>query len=528
MIKNYLSKAIVAFTMLAGLTIVSCDKQDNALIIDGKEYYKSEVIKTDDGAIVKGNTPSEISTTLNKIRKDVADYLDAGKDYVITIETPTPIEASKGDNSISLPIPDYDTESGAKIVLNFPNGISDEAPLELKAKGVSELYYGITPKSYLEINIPSASSGVDLELYMPRTSVTLKAKGGALTIDELISTTSFCTLNIEKGVTINWLKVKSGYAVVKDGGKVLGTFAEADGSDGLDVSDKGIRLKSTYKNEVPNPWYTATEEDFYYVQKGKIIKSENGGSALISISKCEEASEEDIEITISDGAKARIQEGGSNGPVRPTVNITGEGDASITTKNYASEDGKVYYPSINLAIVNLLKNVTVDLSTSELYYSDEEAEVVSGTIYLPVNSEGCTFKAHRFNGWGYMFNEDAVLSTQKNSTFDSMENGAVFDFQFPKQTEDRTSFKYVFDSCDFNQAKFYTYFQNGDYEDYDGYMSFNNSKIGGKAITKDTELINNVSNKANTTTYYIIDGKAYIPTWDETTGKWKLVEPEAE
>ena len=120
MIKNYLSKAIVALTMLAGFTVTSCDKQDNALIIDGKEYYKSEVIKTDDGAIVKGNTPSEISTTLNKIRKDVADYLDAGKDYVITIETPTPIEASKGDNSISLPIPDYDTESGAKIVFTSP------------------------------------------------------------------------------------------------------------------------------------------------------------------------------------------------------------------------------------------------------------------------------------------------------------------------------------------------------------------------------------------------------------------------
>ena len=71
MIKNYLSKAIVAFTMLAGLTIVSCDKQDNALIIDGKEYYKSEVIKTEDGAIVKGNTPSDISTTLSKIKKDL-------------------------------------------------------------------------------------------------------------------------------------------------------------------------------------------------------------------------------------------------------------------------------------------------------------------------------------------------------------------------------------------------------------------------------------------------------------------------
>jgi len=65
--------------------------------------------------------------------------------------------------------------------------------------------------------------------------------------------------------------------VVKEGAKVLGFLG--DSSNRLDVYDKGIGGR-VFKNEVPA---SPTVDDYYYVQKGKIIKSEDGGAGKIAI-----------------------------------------------------------------------------------------------------------------------------------------------------------------------------------------------------------------------------------------------------
>lgn len=70
------------------------------------------------------------------------------------------------------------------------------------------------------------------------------------------------------------------------------------------------------------------------------------------------------------------------------------------------------------------------------------------------------------------------------------------------------------------------YFKN----EYTANITFNNTKANGKAITKDTDFIRNISKGVNskgeycTSTFIIIDEKTYVPTFDEKKDKWTLVE----
>ena len=66
------------------------------------------------------------------------------------------------------------------------------------------------------------------------------------------------------------------------------------------------------------------------------------------------------------------------------------------------------------------------------------------------------------------------------------------------------------------QASFGTSFAYGEYDGYKAYLTFDNSKVGGKAITKNTEMINGINNleveeEAKTTTLFAIDGVIYEP-----------------
>ena len=536
MIKNYLSKAIVALTMLAGFTVTSCDKQDNALIIDGKEYYKSEVIKTEDGAIVKGNTPSDISTTLSKIKKDVAEKLDAGEDYVITIETPTPIEASKGDNTISLPIPYYDTESGAKIVLNFPNGISTEAPLQLKAKGVEENAWPDDSYSKIDINIPGASSGASLILDMPYTTVTLKAASGSLTIEDLKSITAWNTLIIEKSVTVNWLTNENYTStIVMKGGKING-FATCSTDIWYDYifREEGITCNAWYNDEEAEEQPSAGKN--YYTQNLKVTKVlDNDGHVKVfgviidndwDYDKGESLNGKGVEpnIVIEEGAIAEfnferhgidVEVEDENGThwewqdqCEPFVgSITGEG-----------EDAKIY--SGDLRTVKQLKNVTVES------YND---------IVLPNNAEDCVFNTDQAKDWdNFIFDireasfDTASFTNCKFGTFESEGEPAdnhVIRFQI-STNEKISSFEWLLDNCEFNSQ---FQFAGGVWGEEKSFtITFDGSTMNGKAVTN-KNLLNQLwsYDPENPQPFFNIDGKIYIPKHDDTKEPlegWSLVE----
>jgi len=192
--------------------------------------------------------------------------------------------------------------------------------------------------------------------------------------------------------------------------------------------------------------------------------------------------------------------------------------------------------------------VTVDF-THALVWNEEtdKAEVLevdtassnykTSQIELPKNSENCTFNAKFIKLAGNDLADDIVSSTHKNSTFNSLKNDQDYTFEanFPIQTDQRKSFTLAFDACEFDDVKFNSSFNGSDddFKNYKAYISFDSSKIGGKAITKSSDMINNVGNRQKqdpetgkwsyvTETFYTIDGVNYKPVWQDD--KWYLVE----
>lgn len=74
--------------------------------------------------------------------------------------------------------------------------------------------------------------------------------------------------------------------------------------------------------------------------------------------------------------------------------------------------------------------------------------------------------------------------------------------------------------------------EQGYYKDYKGIITFENTKLDGKAITKDTEFISNVQSGYNekdeiaTQTRFVIGGASYKAVMDSDTKKWILVAAE--
>ena len=499
--KTIFGKFLAIAMLFAVFSLTSCDEKDNA-IIDGKVYVKPEVQLVDGGAVIKATTISDINRMLARIRKDV---FDAGESFTIKINAPA-LTTTLLENTISLP-----TANGTDIIVKFTNPIAttDDAPLIIQSIGVADDAAPAPSTNAVEINFAAGTSDIDLGVNMPTSTVTLK---GA-TIDKLVAKTATNTLIIENGVTVNWLQLKGGKAVVKEGAEVLGGVTDYPS---LLVNKSGINLG-----------LHTTDDDTYWLYKVKLINGDYGNASdemprnIISMSSEDDEQENDIEIIIADGVKAWVDISGdpANAPV---FNITGEGDATIMAGPYAQS-------SIDLSCVNLLSNVTVDLSQYAKYDEDtEEWKLVENdfntTIKLPINSENCAFKAKRLELYGYYFSEDIVASTHKGSTFDNLgyedEEVGIFFVAFPRQTDDRETFNLTFDSCEFEQASFGTSFAYGEYDGYKAYLTFDNSKVGGKAITKSTEMITSVNQIENTSTFYVIDGVTYEPVEEE--GKWIL------
>ena len=523
--KTIFGKFLAIAILFAGFSLTSCDEKDNA-IIDGKVYVKPEVQLVDGGAVIKATTISDINKMLTRIRKDV--FYAAGEPFTIKINAPA-LTTTLLENTISIP-----TANGTDIIVKFTNPIAttDDAPLIIQSIGVADDAAPANPHTnVVEINFAAGTSDIDLGVNMPTSTVTLK---GA-TIDELVAKTALSTLILESGVTVNWLLNKGGQIIVKKGAEVLGALIDYS----QDVYKKGIRLNNVWNNEIPEE---PTEEDYYYVQNGKVIKAEDSHPATIHLFGSEDEEQENVpEIIISDGAYAWITN--ENLDMQPTyVNITGEGNANMMVNGADRGDVPSFWcpdpTCLNLTWVNKLTNVSVDYSKWLKFDSEtskfNEAELdedLYTEIYLPINSENCTFKAKKLELYGYFFSEDIVASTHKGSTFDNLgyedEDNGIFFVAFPRQTDDRETFNLTFDSCEFEQASFGTTFATpGVYDGYKAYITFDNSKVGGKAITKSTEMITSVNQVENTSTFYVIDGVTYVPVEEES--KWILIDPTEE
>ena len=554
--KNYFGKIFAIATVFAGLSLTSCNKNDNA-IINGQVFEPSNFELVEGGAVINANTPSEVSRMVTRLRQEILKAAENKETFTININAAA-LNATAGDNTLS-----FLTVRNGDLVVNFNGTITTDEPLVLESKGVDEnqASYG-TAINKVAFNFPAGTSNIDLNVNMPKSSVTIKPTSGSLGINELSTKTAWTTMYIESGVTVNWLNLEGGNVVIKNGGKINGVE-----STRLDVYPDGLTFKGvswywddekqqSYKVETPylvkdslRTSTSYTDKDFYMVQKGKLLAQENGDYSTFNTWGTEaKASADPFEIIIPDGVKAwtwKNWNGDYNKQNWPSVNVTGEGNATFMYNGGEDEKGKInlYNNGIDLSSINKLTNVTVDFTHALVWNSDDskyevlEVDTASNNykwtnINLPINSENCTFNAKRF----FMANNLAdgiVSSTHKNSIFNSLKNDQNYTFEayFPAQNDKRKSFTLAFDTCEFDQVKFGSGF-NGDGEttkDYKGYISFANSKIGGKAVSKTTDMIAWGSSWSDgetvkAETIYTIDGVNYKPI--EKDNKWYLLEVE--
>ena len=554
--KNYFGKIFAIATVFAGLSLTSCNKNDNA-IINGQVFEPSNFELVEGGAVINANTPSEVSRMVTRLRQEILKAAENKETFTININAAA-LNATAGDNTLS-----FLTVRNGDLVVNFNGTITTDEPLVLESKGVDEnqASYG-TAINKVAFNFPAGTSNIDLNVNMPKSSVTIKPTSGSLGINELSTKTAWTTMYIESGVTVNWLNLEGGNVVIKNGGKINGVE-----STRLDVYPDGLTFKGvswywddekqqSYKVETPylvkdslRTSTSYTDKDFYMVQNGKLLAQENGDYSTFNTWGTEaKVSADPFEIIIPDGVKAwtwKNWNGDYNKQNWPSVNVTGEGNATFMYNGGEDEKGKInlYNNGIDLSSINKLTNVTVDFTHALVWNSDDskyevlEVDTASNNykwtnITLPINSENCTFNAKRF----FMANNLAdgiVSSTHKNSIFNSLKNDQNYTFEayFPAQNDKRKSFTLAFDTCEFDQVKFGSGF-NGDGEttkDYKGYISFANSKIGGKAVSKTTDMIAWGSSWSDgetvkAETIYTIDGVNYKPI--EKDNKWYLLEVE--
>lgn len=555
--KNYFGKIFAIATVFAGLSLTSCNKNDNA-IINGQVFEPSNFELVEGGAVINANTPSEVSRMVTRLRQEILKAAENKETFTININAAA-LTATAGDNTLS-----FLTVRNGDLVVNFNGTITTDEPLVLVSKGVDENQgsYG-TAINKVAFNFPAGTSNIDLNVNMPKSSVTIKPTSGSLGINELSTKTAWTTMYIESGVTVNWLNLEGGNVVIKNGGKINGVE-----STYLDVYPDGLTFKGTSTNwnwneekqdyditvtETPylvkdslRTSTSYTDKDFYMVQNGKLLAQEDGGYSTFSIVGTEaKASADPFEIIIPDGVKAWTWQnwngvGDYDKLNWASVNVTGEGDATFMYRG-AEYDGKVelWNSGISLNRINKLTNVTVDFThalvknTETNKYEVLEVDTASSNykwsnISLPINSENCTFNAKHFNM--YINNNDIVSSTHKNCIFNSLKSdqNETFWASFPAQNDKRKSFTLAFDTCEFDQAKFGSGF-SGDWEttkDYKGYISFANSKIGGKAVSKTTDMINWLNDwpDGKAETLFTIDGVNYKPI--QKDNKWYLLEVE--
>ena len=543
--RNYFGKLLAIAMIFAGFSLTSCDKNDNA-IIDGEVFEPSTVKKVDGGAVVTASTPAEVSRMITRLRKEIVEAAENNETYTINIDAAA-LNATATDNIISLL-----TVNNSDLVVNFTGAITTDEPLVLQSKGVDEDTPSANPaSSKVAINLPGGTSDIDLEVNMPTASVTLKPTSGSLNINELSTKTAQTTLNIEGDVTIDLLLNKGGYVVMKDGGKINSIIVE---DQGLQVDEKGIRIPNVYNDSIRKTT-DYTEDDYVYAQSARINKNENISISFIQIIASKKLSQEVIpEIILSDGVYVWVDKWGTGDSEEkfPYVNITGEGNATMMPNGGDWGSGpSLWCPTrLELDCIYNLTNVTVDYSKYLKWTMDPETYIVSyeitelgndyfinnnspSEISLPVNSENCTFKAMKFHCSGDMFSEDIVLSTHKGSTFDNLksEDKPFFITHYPGQSEKRKTFIVAFDACGFVQACFgteYTGHTGVEYKDFKGYMLFDNSKAGGKAITKDTDMVYYDWHPEGSATTYTIDGADYQPVFDTKTEKYILKAIDAE
>lgn len=422
---NYSMKEVVAgMVLLLGMTtgFISCGQTDNPI-------EKETVVKINDGVTIKVSVPSDITKILSEqLKGDIALAAASGDTYTVTIDASI-FTVSASDNTITIP-----QIEDAKIVLDFKNNFTAAVPLVIKSEKEGDT--SVASENEITINLPNSSTGIEIEINMPATTVTVS---GGTVINSLTALTATNTLIIEKDVTIKTLIWEGGNIVVKDGAKIeeLGVGSDTESAK-LFVFKEGISYASMVRQE------RAYGQNWMYAYKNE--EGSNNGIPNIKVLRgdidisysLDRLDNEDIykvlrtnpyeKLTIADGATVTA----TNLPVKI---VEGEGDAKLFfsgARGSNENGGRDYSGAIYNLESTLFKNLSIapyiddleeykdvqDSHEIHFYFDGENDPTGEHTITF----ENCSFCANTFfgidiNGTKYQKDENGNIVTEQTTFY---------------------------------------------------------------------------------------------------------------
>ncbi len=477
--KNYFKKNLLTVVMLltASFVLVSCQGLLDAVIGTSDSPTAtsspqtnsptSAVVKTESGASITANTPSEITAILDQLKSDIEAKGSTGYELVITNK----VDFTESDNKVTLP----SFSNGTKLTMKLENSVITTAPLIVTTQNAGTESKETTTE--LVLSLPDNSNNpLNLEIILPETSVTLL---GANVYDNLVALTANSTLTIGKGIVIKEFQALGGLVILEENSNIeTYVYSPNIGDEPLIVTENGV-LPKKVKNASDVLVSSIQNKD------GSIPSFENlrvvkGHADYAEINFPIESSAKLGKLIISDGATAFVK-GGEGSYVKPALDLLeGEGTAKL-----------YYWSSLSLSEVKLMKNVSVSKIPSDIFETN--------IGLLPVEVDNCSFSSE-----GYVIRYDTPFANTtsstaliKNSKFEMVYkkyNSA--EIYLPAQTESITSFTLTFDNCEFNKdftlyPRQVTRIHTADgeitatFHDYVARIVLKNCKYNGYEITKD-------------------------------------------
>lgn len=406
---------------------------------------------------INASTPQQVS---NQLKEEIT-ATEAGQKVEVVVKSTnsgTGIAPSGSDTSDEIKIPQVE---GTDVSLTF-----EEIPNMTDAlKIVQEAVEGQTVTSNsLTVSMPdnaSSSEGIELNINLPNTTVTLESTGTTGTTYKTVTAkTATNTLVVGDKVTITSLKIEAGNVKLLKGGTITNVPSKAAGSRITVESDELSAIASFVDEVVLSGNVTVNEpieiaEDanltlnlngktinggsvsgytghgLFKIQRGATLKVDgtaensaiNSGSSFYSpfvVTVKDDNAEKTATLEIEGGTYTGVSAAISGNGTRNGTSITVK-DAKLT----ASDGPAIYHPQAGTLTVS---------GASELTGTESAIEMRSGT--LVVNGGTYTSTAESFsataNGNGTTIKGAAIAVSQHttNQTINITINGGTFDGKY--------------------------------------------------------------------------------------------------
>ena len=454
--------------------------------IDGSNEVT--ITKTETGATVTVNTPSDITNFISQVKDDIT--AKGTEEYVFDI-TNSGVKSTSGDNTIIVPKVD-----GSNINLLFEKGINTESPLIIKASETASAT-PTTAVNKLTITMPAGTTGLNLVIDMPETSVTVKTVAGTVIYEGIVANTAINTLILESGVTVKTLLWKGGNITMNSGATIETLAAETNEGGIFEAWSSGADIYSAEADR----WYSI----YYYGSRIKNFKVLKGSSESMNVyfSLWDNGSTYG-KLTIADGVaimanNLSIQE------------IEGEGTAKITLmSNSIGEtwEGDNHYYTLNPYLNStIIKGI---IFTEPINTNNEVIVSKTSLQNVPTNIEDCTFNYDEV----WFANSNTTSGSAKNCEFLSSNNNKRVNIQVPVQTAEISSYKFAFSNCNFSEGTMiYSNLQQQEYE-YDS---------NGNPVFYKTPWYAYEIQEGNTWRQYVVEDESEVPenAQFKYTGDWQ-------